>query len=185
MELEDDLFFADIIKQISLLIMDDDNDEGHVAICPSVSLQVLNNIQPLISCRSIYYQLLQSGNNNQITAPSQFMYEQNCRRESCKGTGVFIPKSSQPRRKHRRRYSQSHIIGIIIREWFLIYHTTILLSPRKAKLRPSTYPPNEMYDSIISTSNLIANKGFEQGCMTDRLNDSITQLFLNYLLGIN
>ncbi|KAI5572675.1 hypothetical protein BDE02_10G028500 [Populus trichocarpa] len=91
MELEDDLFLADLIKQISLLIMDDDNDEDPVAICPSVSLQ--------------------SGNNIQITAPSQFMYEQNCRRESCKGTGVSIPKSSQPRRKHRRRYSQmvSHI----------------------------------------------------------------------------
>lgn len=39
MEVEDDLLFADLSKQISLLIMDDD-DEDPVATCPSVSLQV-------------------------------------------------------------------------------------------------------------------------------------------------
>ncbi|XVE86664.1 hypothetical protein DITRI_Ditri18aG0052800 [Diplodiscus trichospermus] len=38
-ELEDDIFFADLSKQISLLIMDDDEDP--VATCPSVSFQVL------------------------------------------------------------------------------------------------------------------------------------------------
>lgn len=38
MEVEDDLFFADLSRQISLLIMDD--DEVPVATCPSVSLQV-------------------------------------------------------------------------------------------------------------------------------------------------
>ncbi|KAJ9700242.1 hypothetical protein PVL29_005864 [Vitis rotundifolia] len=37
MEIEDDLFFQDLSKQISLLIMDDDEDP--VARCPSVSLQ--------------------------------------------------------------------------------------------------------------------------------------------------
>lgn len=37
-KLEDDLFFADLTRQISLLIMDDDEDP--VATCPSVSLQV-------------------------------------------------------------------------------------------------------------------------------------------------
>lgn len=38
MEVEDDLFFADLSKQISLLIMDDEEDP--LANCPSVSLQV-------------------------------------------------------------------------------------------------------------------------------------------------
>ncbi|KHG11337.1 hypothetical protein F383_11784 [Gossypium arboreum] len=37
-ELEDDLFFADLSKQISLLIMD---DEDSVSTCPSVSFQLL------------------------------------------------------------------------------------------------------------------------------------------------
>lgn len=41
MEIEDDLFFQDLSKQISLLIMDDD-DEDPVVHCPSVSLQVLS-----------------------------------------------------------------------------------------------------------------------------------------------
>jgi hypothetical protein len=60
MELEDDLFLADLIKQISLLIMDDDNDEDPVAICPSVSLQVLHNIQPLISCKINHFKYFYS-----------------------------------------------------------------------------------------------------------------------------
>ncbi|KAJ0035406.1 hypothetical protein Pint_24885 [Pistacia integerrima] len=80
MEVEDDLFFADLSKQISLLIMDDDEDP--VARCPSVSFQAFSRA-------------------NHPTAPSPFFYEQSCRRES-KGTGVFIPQSTQPRRKHRQ-----------------------------------------------------------------------------------
>ncbi|OAY55825.1 uncharacterized protein LOC110611231 [Manihot esculenta] len=77
-ELEDDLFFADISKQISLLVMEDDEDP--VANYPSVSFQDFSRA-------------------NYPTASSACMYEQ--RRES-KGTGVFIPRSSQPRRKHRQ-----------------------------------------------------------------------------------
>lgn len=46
MEVEDDLFFADLSKQISLLIMDDD-EEDPVANCPSVSLQVLLHLHLL------------------------------------------------------------------------------------------------------------------------------------------
>ncbi|KAJ8766461.1 hypothetical protein K2173_022520 [Erythroxylum novogranatense] len=80
MELEDDLFFADLSKQISLLIMDDDEDK--VEMCPSVSSQTF------------------PGGNHPI-APSPVIYQQNCKRES-KGTGVFIPQSSQPRRKNRQ-----------------------------------------------------------------------------------
>ncbi|XP_022740495.1 uncharacterized protein LOC111292387 isoform X1 [Durio zibethinus] len=93
-ELEDDLFFADLSKQISLLIMDDD-DEDAVATCPSVSFQVhgCQNFQTF------------SGANYPI-AQSPYVEHQICRRESSKGTGVFIPRSSQPRRKHKQgRYS--------------------------------------------------------------------------------
>ncbi|XWS41468.1 hypothetical protein CRYUN_Cryun17cG0084400 [Craigia yunnanensis] len=81
----EDLFFADLSKQISLLIMDDDEDP--VARCPSVSFQTF------------------SGANYPI-GQSPYLQEQIGRRESSKGTGVFIPRSSQPRRKHRQgRYS--------------------------------------------------------------------------------
>lgn len=38
MEVEDDVFFADLSKQLTLLIMDDDEDP--IVQCPSVSLQV-------------------------------------------------------------------------------------------------------------------------------------------------
>ncbi|KAE8662831.1 hypothetical protein F3Y22_tig00113124pilonHSYRG00165 [Hibiscus syriacus] len=88
-ELEDDLFFADLSKQISLLIMDDDNDDDPLIRYPSVSFQGFTGA-------------------NHPTAQSPFMQEQMFRRES-KGTGVFIPKSSQqPRRKHGGgRYSSS------------------------------------------------------------------------------
>ncbi|CAL5395510.1 unnamed protein product [Camellia sinensis] len=40
MEVEDDVFLADLNKQVSLLIMDD--DENQVNHCPSVSLQCLH-----------------------------------------------------------------------------------------------------------------------------------------------
>ncbi|GMY27451.1 hypothetical protein FCV25MIE_22693 [Fagus crenata] len=83
MEVEDDSFFEDLSKQISLLIMDDDEDDP-VTNYPSVSLQDFS--------RAIH---------PPTQLPPFFYHEQNCRRES-KGTGVFIPQSSQPRRKHRQ-----------------------------------------------------------------------------------
>ncbi|XP_062108425.1 uncharacterized protein LOC133819243 [Humulus lupulus] len=101
-ELEDDLFFKDLSKQISLLIMDDDDEEEDpLANCPSVSFQAFshvihNTIPPAVQSH-------------------QFVYEQTCNRESSKGTGVFIPQSSQPRRKQRQGrsfgssyYAKSH-----------------------------------------------------------------------------
>lgn len=42
MEMEDDVFFADLNRQISLLIMDDDEDPN--AHCPSASLQVFHHL---------------------------------------------------------------------------------------------------------------------------------------------
>ncbi|GMJ08667.1 hypothetical protein HRI_004535900 [Hibiscus trionum] len=87
-ELEDDLFFADLSKQISLLILDDDTHDP-VVTYPSVSFQSFTGV-------------------NHPIAQYPFLQEQMIRRES-KGTGVFIPKSAhQPRRKHRQgRHSSS------------------------------------------------------------------------------
>lgn len=58
MEIEDDLFFQDLSKQISLLIMDDDEDP--VARCPSVSLQVLLHVHALLLQKKEHVFLLPS-----------------------------------------------------------------------------------------------------------------------------
>ncbi|KAK6913890.1 hypothetical protein RJ641_021211 [Dillenia turbinata] len=87
MEVEDAVFFADISKQISLLIMDDDED---TVTRPSVSLQGFS--------RTIH-----------PTTPTPFLCEQSRRRES-RGTGVFIPKTLIPRRKNRHGKFSSHNI---------------------------------------------------------------------------
>ncbi|RDY12426.1 hypothetical protein CR513_02788, partial [Mucuna pruriens] len=85
-ELEDDLFYADLSKQIALLIMDEDED-------------------PIPSCSA---ESLQSFSGSVHPPPqSVFLYEQALRRQS-KGTGVFIPQCTQPRRKHRKGRSSSN-----------------------------------------------------------------------------
>ncbi|GLT81454.1 hypothetical protein SLA2020_528390 [Shorea laevis] len=81
-ELEDDLFFADLSKQISLLIMDDDDEDPRTR-CPSVSFKGF------------------SRGDYPITAQSPFLYEQSYRGDQSKGTGVFIPRSSLESRKQR------------------------------------------------------------------------------------
>ncbi|KAK7245828.1 hypothetical protein RIF29_40680 [Crotalaria pallida] len=85
LELEDDLFFADLSKEISLLIMDEDEDP--IASFPKDPFQAFSGA---------------------VHPPPQFafIYEQALRRES-KGTGVFIPQATQPRRKQRRGRSNS------------------------------------------------------------------------------
>ncbi|XP_028773945.1 uncharacterized protein LOC114731410 [Neltuma alba] len=88
-ELEDDLFFADLSKQISLLIMDEDEQEDPLACCPPEPLQVF------------------SGAIIHPPPLSVIVYEQGVRRAS-KGTGVFIPQSTQPRRRQRRGRSASY-----------------------------------------------------------------------------
>ncbi|KAL2922509.1 Aspartate carbamoyltransferase [Bienertia sinuspersici] len=75
--LEDDLFFADLNRQISLLIDEEDDDDY-----TSYSSSIIHHHPPAF--------------------PSQYMYQESCRRELSKGTGVFIPQSSQPRRKHKQ-----------------------------------------------------------------------------------
>ncbi|KAL8026241.1 hypothetical protein ABFX02_14G014900 [Erythranthe guttata] len=70
LESEYDVFFADMSKQISLMIMDDDErDESLIAHHPSLN--------PRVFAQSIYPE-----------------------RSCSKGTGVFIPHSSFPRRRN-------------------------------------------------------------------------------------
>ncbi|CAL9092136.1 unnamed protein product [Musa textilis] len=80
-EVEDDVFFADLSKQLALLIMDD--EEEFPAQYPLLPAQEL-------PCMP------------QIMMPPSYGYEVSYRRES-KGTGVFIPQSTAPRRKNRPR----------------------------------------------------------------------------------
>ncbi|KAF6152150.1 hypothetical protein GIB67_005796 [Kingdonia uniflora] len=84
MEVEDDVFYADISQRIALLIMDDDEDP--TVHCPPVSLQAFTRAT--------------------MQSPHQ-LYDQAFRRERSKGTGVFIPRSSLPRRKNRQGRSTS------------------------------------------------------------------------------
>ncbi|KAK7348291.1 hypothetical protein VNO80_22842 [Phaseolus coccineus] len=87
LELEDDLFFADLSKQISLLIMDEDE-------------------HPLPSSPQQHHFQAFSGS---LHPPPQsaILYEHALRRQT-KGTGVFIPQSTQPRRKPRKGRSSSN-----------------------------------------------------------------------------
>ncbi|KAK8619241.1 hypothetical protein V6N13_133207 [Hibiscus sabdariffa] len=115
-ELEDDLFFADLSKQISLLIMDDDNDDDPVARFPLVSFQGFTAA-------------------NYPIAQSPFLQEQMFRRES-KGTGVFIPKSShQARRKHRQGRQGSSLSSKSSRQ---LHDTTTMAS--QASFNNICYP---------------------------------------------
>ncbi|XP_020276155.1 uncharacterized protein LOC109850539 [Asparagus officinalis] len=90
MEVEDDVFFADLSKQISLLIMDDDEQDEFPLQSPSLHFQG-------------YDQRMMRQAMMPPLAYNQNMYEMgsytlSSSRES-KGTGVFIPRSSYPRRK--------------------------------------------------------------------------------------
>ncbi|KAJ6810400.1 uncharacterized protein M6B38_319330 [Iris pallida] len=85
-EMDDDVFFADLSKQIALLIMDD--DEEFPVQSPPLHLQGYHHLpEPII--------------------PPPYTYEMAYRRES-KGTGVFIPRSSLPKRKNRSGKSTSN-----------------------------------------------------------------------------
>ncbi|CAF2369276.1 unnamed protein product [Brassica oleracea var. botrytis] len=75
LELDDDVFFADISKQISLLIMDEDEQLNPVSLSTS----------------SLAFQ----GMFRESYQTDPYMYH----KEPSKGTGVFIPKSSQSRRR--------------------------------------------------------------------------------------
>ncbi|CAK9139228.1 unnamed protein product [Ilex paraguariensis] len=109
-EVDDDVFFADLSKQISQLIMDDEEDP--VAHFPRVTLQVLHHLL-FYSFLYIRIDLLLVGLATKAFSQAlhpirqpPFLYDQISRREG-KGTGVFIPRSSNPRRKNRQGRSTS------------------------------------------------------------------------------
>ncbi|CAK9318612.1 unnamed protein product [Citrullus colocynthis] len=86
LELEDDLFFADLSRQLSLLLMDDNEDPlPH----PHVSLQALSH--------GVHYPTRPLATHEHATAVVAAAYS-----GVSKGTGVFIPRSLQPARKQRR-----------------------------------------------------------------------------------
>ncbi|KAK4778148.1 hypothetical protein SAY87_018335 [Trapa incisa] len=89
--MEDDSFFADLSKQISLLIAEEED---------------VVEKEPVIAPYWHYASSLQGfdGSVYNLAAPSlaPIYHQINCRREISKGTGVFIPMSSQPRRKNRQ-----------------------------------------------------------------------------------
>ncbi|CAH8259533.1 unnamed protein product [Arabidopsis lyrata] len=89
LELDDDVFFADISKQLNLLITDED-EQNPISLSSSVSFQGLFR------------------GNYQTSATPYMMYNEqiNYNARESKGTGVFIPRSSQPRRKHNHHPHQ-------------------------------------------------------------------------------
>ncbi|CAH2054884.1 unnamed protein product [Thlaspi arvense] len=104
-ELDDDVFFADISKQINLLITDED-EQIPISLSSSVSFQGLFR------------------ENYQTSATPYMMYHEqnyNLIRES-KGTGVFIPRCSQPRRRqhnhHPHQKKQGRFDSLIPKQQF-------------------------------------------------------------------
>ncbi|KAK9725455.1 hypothetical protein RND81_05G144900 [Saponaria officinalis] len=91
--MEDDIFFADLNRQISMLIDDDnDNDDVHVSRFASVSRQEYPRMV-------VHPQ----------TIPLQYeMYRANHAREISKGTGVFIPQSSVPRKRYKQQLNNKN-----------------------------------------------------------------------------
>ncbi|XP_042415723.1 uncharacterized protein LOC122004902 [Zingiber officinale] len=91
-EAEDDVFFADLSRQIALLIMDDEEQ-----------LPVHMQYPPLPVHQELPYM-------PHIMMPPTYGYDQvTYTREMSKGTGVFIPRSTTPRRKNRPRNKSSSV----------------------------------------------------------------------------
>ncbi|THU70168.1 hypothetical protein C4D60_Mb08t22180 [Musa balbisiana] len=84
MEVEDDVFFADLSKRMALLIMED--EEESPAQCPTLPVQELPYMPQM---------LMLPPHTNEVAY----------RRRESKGTGVFIPLSTAPGRKNRSRRS--------------------------------------------------------------------------------
>ncbi|KAL8047868.1 hypothetical protein ABFX02_07G028000 [Erythranthe guttata] len=94
LELDDDVFFKDLSKQISLLIMDDDEPADSLVHRPSLNLQGYNNQGIINPARQEASSFVSYDNHNHNQ-------NQTSKRDQSKGTGVFIPRSSSnPRRKN-------------------------------------------------------------------------------------
>ncbi|KAL9687360.1 hypothetical protein QQ045_031760 [Rhodiola kirilowii] len=88
LDMDDDLFFADLNKQISLLINDDDQGPP-ISIHPSVAVQAFST-------------------SMQSTGQLPLPCEQSAWKIESRGTGVFIPKSSNWRKKNKQRRLRSY-----------------------------------------------------------------------------
>ncbi|XP_074588530.1 uncharacterized protein LOC141844372 [Curcuma longa] len=82
LEVEDEAFFADLSKQIAMLIMDD--EEEFPTQCPPLPVQEIAYVPQMIMLMPPY--------------TSEMV-----QRRERKGTGVFIPKSTAPRKKNKSR----------------------------------------------------------------------------------
>ncbi|KAF3336921.1 hypothetical protein FCM35_KLT19507 [Carex littledalei] len=87
MEVEDDLFFAELSEQIALLIMDE--EEEFPLQCQPLPVQGLHHVP-------------------QAMVPPPYTYYEVAYTRESKGTGVFIPRFTAPRRKHRAGRSGSN-----------------------------------------------------------------------------
>ncbi|KAK4425712.1 hypothetical protein Salat_1765200 [Sesamum alatum] len=124
LELEDDVFFKDLSRQISLLIMDDDADEHSLAHCPSVNLQAFNQalIRPAAQASFLNYE-----------------HQASNKRES-KGTGVFIPRSSNLARRKNAKQARTFTAG-----------------STKSHQRPSDHNSRGLPDHMANYSNNLNN----------------------------
>ncbi|KAI4311256.1 hypothetical protein MLD38_036164 [Melastoma candidum] len=93
--LEDDLFFADLSKQISLLIMDEEDDHVSLALAPPWSSYPLQDMSYVIPSTQQGGQGILGHGQPQ----PRHVQEKNQQLAMSKGTGVFIPKFAQPRKK--------------------------------------------------------------------------------------
>ncbi|KAF2586158.1 hypothetical protein F2Q70_00037675 [Brassica cretica] len=105
LELDDDVFFAHIRKQINLLITDED-ENNPISLSSSVSFQSMSR-------------------ENYQTLATPLYHEQNYNlTRASKGTGVFIPRCSQPRKKqnnHPHRKKQGSFGSLVPKQQFPHY----------------------------------------------------------------
>ncbi|KAL9233108.1 hypothetical protein vseg_008144 [Gypsophila vaccaria] len=108
--MEDDMLFADLNRQISLLIDDEDDNDVHVSRVSSFSTQQGRRaILTLAGFEDKSYDLqgFQRRMNYLPKLLSQNeLYQANCVGEKSKGTGVFIPQSTHPRRRYRQHQAK-------------------------------------------------------------------------------
>ncbi|KAI4369619.1 hypothetical protein MLD38_018042 [Melastoma candidum] len=100
--LEDDLFFADLSKQISLLIMDEEDDHVSLSLAPPWSSYPLQDMSYVIPSAQGGQGILGHGRQQ-----PRHVQEKNQQLTMSKGTGVFIPKFAQPRGK-RSTLNRNH-----------------------------------------------------------------------------
>ncbi|KAF2535443.1 hypothetical protein F2Q68_00022369 [Brassica cretica] len=133
LELDDDVFFADISKQISLLIMDEDEQLNPVSLSSSSPLA---------------FQSMFRGSYQ--TAP--YMYHQ----EQSKGTGVFIPKSSQTRRRPHHP-KQGRVNSFNAKQQHSLHQNRQQYQQNHDNLRRTLTTHNNNNKSSMVTSNVHAS----------------------------